>query len=128
VVAFAAPQTQRKHKSGRRAVFVQASAGSAKPWKKKDCRLVLEDGSVWWGVSFGRKGTEVGEVGLQSRGQNTLLSPQLLASSCCCEHLDKLISPSRPFSCSKVLGQKSRLAHVTDPVPSDNRRSSSTLA
>ena len=33
-----------------------------KPWKTHDCRLVLEDGSVWSGLSFGAKGTAVGEV------------------------------------------------------------------
>lgn len=32
------------------------------PWAKKDARLVLEDGSVWEGVSFGARGTEIGEV------------------------------------------------------------------
>ncbi len=45
----------------RSTVLVRAAAGS-KPWKKKDCRIVLEDGSVWWGTSFGAKGTTVGEV------------------------------------------------------------------
>lgn len=46
-----------------RAVRVQASAGSTPyPFKTKDARLVLEDGSVWHGTSFGAKGTEVGEV------------------------------------------------------------------
>ena len=33
-----------------------------KPWKTADCRLVLEDGTVWKGQSFGAKGTAVGEV------------------------------------------------------------------
>ncbi|KAL6764263.1 class I glutamine amidotransferase-like protein [Haematococcus lacustris] len=46
----------------RRSVRVSASAAASKPWKKKYCRLVLEDGSVWWGSSFGAKGTEVAEV------------------------------------------------------------------
>lgn len=49
-------------RSGRAQVVVRASAAPAKPWKKKDCRLVLEDGSVWLGTSFGAKGTQVGEV------------------------------------------------------------------
>lgn len=40
---------------------VQAS-GAAYPFKKKDARLVLENGSVWHGTAFGAKGTEVGEV------------------------------------------------------------------
>jgi len=35
---------------------------AAKPWKSSDCRLVLEDGSVWRGKSFGATGTQVGEV------------------------------------------------------------------
>jgi len=38
------------------------SAAVEKPWKTHDCRLVLEDGSVWSGRSFGAKGTAVGEV------------------------------------------------------------------
>jgi hypothetical protein len=33
-----------------------------KPWEERDCRLVLEDGSVWNGRSFGAKATQVGEV------------------------------------------------------------------
>jgi len=45
-----------------RSVLVQASGGAAYPFKPKDARLVLEDGSVWKGTSFGAKGTEVGEV------------------------------------------------------------------
>jgi hypothetical protein len=46
---------------GRRLLAVRAaSAGS--PWKVKDTRLVLEDGSVWKGVGFGAKGTQIGEV------------------------------------------------------------------
>ncbi len=47
--------------STRRCVLARAAADD-RPWKKKDCRLVLEDGSVWWGTSFGAKGTEIGEV------------------------------------------------------------------
>ena len=40
-----------------------ATSGAASPpWHKQDCRLVLEDGSVWAGRSFGAKGTELGEV------------------------------------------------------------------
>jgi carbamoyl-phosphate synthase small subunit len=41
-------------------VLVRAEV--AYPFKKKDARLVLEDGSVWKGCSFGAKGTEIGEV------------------------------------------------------------------
>ena len=33
-----------------------------KPWKPSDCRLVLEDGSVWPGQAFGAQGTALGEV------------------------------------------------------------------
>ncbi|EFJ07419.1 hypothetical protein SELMODRAFT_429828 [Selaginella moellendorffii] len=33
-----------------------------RPWKTKDTRLVLQDGSVWNGKSFGASGTQVGEV------------------------------------------------------------------
>lgn len=43
--------------------MLQAQAtAAAYPFKTKDARLVLEDGSVWRGHSFGAKGTEVGEV------------------------------------------------------------------
>jgi carbamoylphosphate synthase small subunit len=41
---------------------VVAHAAAAYPFKKKDARLVLEDGSVWHGTSFGATGTEIGEV------------------------------------------------------------------
>lgn len=47
----------------RAAVVVRAAAAEGgKPWKKKDARLVLEDGSVWTGCSFGASGTQVAEV------------------------------------------------------------------
>ena len=39
-----------------------AAAAASKPWKARDCRLVLEDGSVWPGKAFGAQGTQVGEV------------------------------------------------------------------
>lgn len=49
--------------ASRRQVVVRAAAGSPpSPWKTKDCRLVLEDGSVWKGVAFGATGTQIGEV------------------------------------------------------------------
>lgn len=38
------------------------AATAARPWKTSDCRLVLEDGSIWRGKSFGATGTQVGEV------------------------------------------------------------------
>lgn len=44
-----------------RVVLVRASTAGS-PFKKKDTRLVLEDGSVWKGVGFGAKGTQIGEV------------------------------------------------------------------
>jgi len=40
---------------------VRAEA-SQRPWAPRDCRLVLSDGSVFEGRSFGAKGTVVGEV------------------------------------------------------------------
>ncbi|XP_024539687.1 carbamoyl-phosphate synthase small chain, chloroplastic [Selaginella moellendorffii] len=39
-----------------------AGALFERPWKTKDTRLVLQDGSVWNGKSFGASGTQVGEV------------------------------------------------------------------
>lgn len=45
-----------------RRTSVCAQAAAAYPFQQKDCRLVLEDGSVWKGTAFGAKGTEVGEV------------------------------------------------------------------
>lgn len=48
-------------KPSRRSAVV-AHAAAAYPFKKKDARLVLEDGSVWQGTAFGATGTEVGEV------------------------------------------------------------------
>ena len=33
-----------------------------RPWKNSDARLVLEDGSLWKGKSFGAVGTRVAEV------------------------------------------------------------------
>ncbi|CAK9866418.1 unnamed protein product [Sphagnum jensenii] len=44
------------------AAEVRAPAAVSRPWKTADCRLVLEDGSVWRGKSFGATGTQVGEV------------------------------------------------------------------
>eukprot|EP00897_Mesotaenium_endlicherianum_P001213 jgi/Mesen1/1119/ME000123S00289 len=44
-------------------VVVHANTASIeRPWKLSDCRLVLEDGSVWKGKAFGAKGTQTGEV------------------------------------------------------------------
>ena len=51
----------RPARAGRRTA-VAAFAEQGKPWKTRDARLVLENGTVWTGVSFGAKGTQVGEV------------------------------------------------------------------
>jgi carbamoyl-phosphate synthase small subunit len=50
-------------RAGRRrlAVLVRAEAAAA-PWKPKDTRLVLEDGTVLTGTGFGAQGTAIGEV------------------------------------------------------------------
>lgn len=65
-----APSTRRGHclaplskstlRSKHRSVC-EASLQDA-PWKKKNVRLVLEDGSVWKGAGFGAGGTRIGEV------------------------------------------------------------------
>lgn len=34
---------------------------AAAPWKPRNCRIALEDGSIWKGNSFGADGTQVGE-------------------------------------------------------------------
>uniref|UniRef100_A0A7S3QKY4 Carbamoyl phosphate synthase arginine-specific small chain n=1 Tax=Dunaliella tertiolecta TaxID=3047 RepID=A0A7S3QKY4_DUNTE len=54
---------RRRARTPIRLVKTQA-AGDAppSPWKKKDSRLVLEDGSVLWGTAFGASGTQLGEV------------------------------------------------------------------
>ncbi|CAG9460623.1 unnamed protein product [Pedinophyceae sp. YPF-701] len=44
----------------RRAAHV--ARADPRPWTEKDCKLVLSDGSVFKGRSFGAKGTAVGEV------------------------------------------------------------------
>lgn len=51
-----------RRSAARRAAVARASATAKKPWEERDCRLVLEDGSVWNGRSFGAKATQVGEV------------------------------------------------------------------
>jgi hypothetical protein len=45
-----------------RAQQAQQQAATPSPFKAKNARLVLEDGSVWRGHAFGATGTEVGEV------------------------------------------------------------------
>lgn len=51
-------------RSHRTSLVVRAGTnGSAPPpWSAPDARLVLEDGSVWHGTSFGTKGTQLAEV------------------------------------------------------------------
>ena len=58
------------------------------PWKQKNARLVLEDGSVWHGVAFGATGQAVGEVvfntsmsGYQVRGCQKVAHAVLMAGS-----------------------------------------------
>lgn len=51
-----------KSRAVSRNTSVRAVAELPKPWKTKDARIVLEDGSVWPGVAFGAKGTKIGEV------------------------------------------------------------------
>eukprot|EP00227_Mantoniella_beaufortii_P019275 CAMPEP_0197578954 /NCGR_PEP_ID=MMETSP1326-20131121/3042_1 /TAXON_ID=1155430 /ORGANISM="Genus nov. species nov., Strain RCC2288" /LENGTH=437 /DNA_ID=CAMNT_0043142261 /DNA_START=174 /DNA_END=1487 /DNA_ORIENTATION=- len=60
--AAASPAAARRVRSGRANTVQVCAAAVQKPWKTSDCRLVLEDGSVWPGQSFGAKGTVVGEV------------------------------------------------------------------
>eukprot|EP00271_Cylindrocystis_brebissonii_P009237 TRINITY_DN23939_c0_g1_i1.p1 TRINITY_DN23939_c0_g1~~TRINITY_DN23939_c0_g1_i1.p1 ORF type:complete len:455 (+),score=96.53 TRINITY_DN23939_c0_g1_i1:136-1500(+) len=43
-------------------VVTCSTATLERPWKTSDCRLVLEDGSVWKGKAFGARGTQTGEV------------------------------------------------------------------
>ena len=40
----------------------EATGAASPPWKPQNARLVLEDGSVWSGSSFGATGTAIGEV------------------------------------------------------------------
>jgi hypothetical protein len=52
----------RRCAPARRVAAQGVYAAGDKPWKAKNARLVLQDGSVWPGVGFGHTGTEVGEV------------------------------------------------------------------
>ena len=53
----------RGRERARRGERTRARAAAAtKPWGERDCRLVLEDGSVWPGRAFGATKTMVGEV------------------------------------------------------------------
>lgn len=53
-----------RRSQSRRSVSTAATSDGqgGKPWEEKKARLVLEDGSVWPGVSFGAEGTVVAEV------------------------------------------------------------------
>ncbi|GMH35391.1 hypothetical protein BSKO_03259 [Bryopsis sp. KO-2023] len=61
---FAAPKTSARRNAGVRFLNVscEATQSTAPPWKKKNARLVLEDGTIMRGVGFGATGTKVGEV------------------------------------------------------------------
>eukprot|EP01024_Parvocaulis_polyphysoides_P019880 TRINITY_DN19103_c1_g1_i1.p1 TRINITY_DN19103_c1_g1~~TRINITY_DN19103_c1_g1_i1.p1 ORF type:complete len:464 (+),score=47.87 TRINITY_DN19103_c1_g1_i1:97-1392(+) len=48
--------------SKNRAILVCKACSEQSPWPKKNCRLVLQNGSVYEGVHFGANGTAVGEV------------------------------------------------------------------
>jgi carbamoyl-phosphate synthase small subunit len=52
----------RRTTTTRMRTVTRAAAAVSKPWEETDCRLVLEDGSVWRGRSFGARATQVGEV------------------------------------------------------------------
>ena len=41
---------------------VRVFAAASPPWTKRDCRLVMADGTVFHGRSFGAPGTKVAEV------------------------------------------------------------------
>ena len=62
VVVPGARRASVVHGRRRRATTTTTRAVAAKPWGERDCRLVLEDGSVWPGRAFGAKKTMVGEV------------------------------------------------------------------
>eukprot|EP00798_Chlamydomonas_sp_ICE-L_P008879 gene8879-3759_t len=53
-----APSSVRSVGRSRASVVVRAGE---KPWAKLDCRLVLEDGTVWRGTNFGATGTALAE-------------------------------------------------------------------
>jgi carbamoyl-phosphate synthase small subunit len=60
------------------------------PWKEKNARLVLEDGSVWHGVAFGATGTAVGEVVFNtsmSGYQEILTDPSYKGQFVCFTHV-----------------------------------------
>jgi Carbamoyl-phosphate synthase small chain, CPSase domain len=102
LLARSSPQTQLlKHKlhlvsawpasatRSRLSARCKASNGApSPPWKQKNARLVLEDGSVWHGVAFGATGQAVGEVvfntsmsGYQVRGCQMVAHAVLMARS-----------------------------------------------
>mmetsp|Transcript_13010 Transcript_13010/g.24832 ORF Transcript_13010/g.24832 Transcript_13010/m.24832 type:complete len:463 (+) Transcript_13010:109-1497(+) len=49
-------------KSNARSLSLHCHSGPAKPWATHDARLVLEDGSIFTGKSFGASGTVIKEV------------------------------------------------------------------
>lgn len=52
----------RARAGSRCARLVVKATTDGRPWKPKDCRLVLSDGTEFLGSSFGARGTEIGEV------------------------------------------------------------------
>lgn len=64
LLGYAAPAARALEAAsrGRAASLVVRADAAGKPWKTRDARLVLEDGSVWKGTGFGATGTTIGEV------------------------------------------------------------------
>eukprot|EP00884_Botryococcus_braunii_P023075 jgi/Botrbrau1/9451/Bobra.0252s0072.1 len=63
LAAFSPCHSRRQNKV--LSVVVKAGSngnGASPPWATPDARLVLEDGSVWHGTSFGASGTKLAEV------------------------------------------------------------------
>lgn len=60
--ATRSPAPARQARSGRSRTAVAVQASATKPWAPKNARLVLEDGTVFHGTSFGATGTQIGEV------------------------------------------------------------------
>lgn len=52
----------RRNRRSSLIVRAGTNGSSPPPWSPPDARLVLEDGSVWHGTSFGTKGTQLAEV------------------------------------------------------------------
>ena len=57
-----APWGRQCRRCARLELRAEAAGALSPPWKTQNARLVLEDGSVWSGSSFGATGTALGEV------------------------------------------------------------------